>query len=572
MEDDAHTYRKALEDFHRYRSKAAMQAFWTGLAGESLDLIPYGEISSKLKAVGRTERGLQSVPLDAIVGSLGREDDFDRYFRPRHAGDAARWASVKTAMVSPGGPGVPPVSLYKIGELYFVLDGNHRVSIAKEMGFDQIEAYVTELSTRVPVPSDLSPENLVLEAAYIQFLEETQLDLILPEANLRLKQIQNYPLLKEHIAVHQYYMGQERGEAVSHEEAARHWYAHFYQPIAALIRSSGLAQAYKEWTTTDLYLWVLDQQKALQEELGVPVRLEKTADFFAVREGLPHSQTGEAAYNLLKDPETESPDEAFQIPGSDDCLFRDILVGVSDLDPGFLATRQAISMASCPGASVRGLHVLALDQEPDPEAQAKMKNEFDELLRGAGLVGKLSFASGEITPLLTDHSLLSDLLVLKLNFPPSTGGWLARFSSGVAALLRSAHRPVLFVKEVVQGAEEPLVLYNGSPQSKQALYIGAYLASRSGKPLHLLTLEEAPGKMEKVVKETREYLEKLGLAYDHQTQPGHDLAAATLSTLENPAISTLIMGGYQNTLLARLTGSKLDQILELVPLPILICP
>ena len=149
MVDDLTTYHQALNDFRRARSKAAMQRFWASIQGKSLNLLPYDKISSTLQAVSRTDIGLQNVKLKDIIGSVGRADDFTSDFLPLRDEDIHRWAQVKTAMTSPASAGVPPVHLYKVGDAYFVLDGNHRVSIAKQMGMDEIEAYVTEFKTRV---------------------------------------------------------------------------------------------------------------------------------------------------------------------------------------------------------------------------------------------------------------------------------------------------------------------------------------------------------------------------------------------------------------------------------------
>jgi len=176
--EDANTYRQALDDFRRARSKAAMQRFWAGIRGRSLDLLPYDEISTKLRAVSRTDRGIKQVPLKDIIGSVNRIQDFDRNFLPLRDDDIYRWADVKTAMTSPMAKGVPPVSLYQIGDVYFVLDGNHRVSIAKEMGMETIEAYVTEIKTKVPISRTLTSDELIQKAAYVNFLEDTKIDQI----------------------------------------------------------------------------------------------------------------------------------------------------------------------------------------------------------------------------------------------------------------------------------------------------------------------------------------------------------------------------------------------------------
>lgn len=339
MEEDIYTYRRALEDFKWARSKAAMQRFWASIRGESLDLLPYAEISSKLRAVSQSNLGLQDVPLKQIVGSVGRTDDFDRNFNPLRDYDQHRWASVKTAMISPMSKGLPPVHLYKIGEMYFVLDGNHRVSIAKEIGTKSIEAYVTEVKTKVSVDASLTPQELVGKAAYADFLEDTQVDSSLPGINLNLNFLQNYNLLKEHIAVHQYYMGIERNAPVPHAEAVKHWYDFVYQPVINAIENAGLANIYVDMTLTDLYLYVLDQQTSLQQELGLNVSTENTIDFVAMKDGkLPEIEAAKA--NIMKKEAVgqfmDAEASACGTGPANDCLFRDILVGIGEFDPEWI--------------------------------------------------------------------------------------------------------------------------------------------------------------------------------------------------------------------------------------------
>lgn len=392
--EDPIVYRKALEDFRRARSKAAMQQFWAGIKGHSLDLLPYDEISTKLRAVSQTDRGIKQVPLQDIIGSVNRIQDFDRNFLPLRDDDIYRWASVKTAMTSPLAKGVPPVSLYRIGDAYFVLDGNHRVSIAKQMGMDTIEAYVTELKTRVPVPSTLAAEEMVQKAAYVNFLEDTQIDQILPGVDFSLHLVENYPLLKEHISVHQYYMGIENQRPVTFKEAALHWYETLYAPIVASIESSGLHHAFRDLTLTDLYLWLLDQQQSLQQDLGIALKPENVLDYAAGQEGIKAesgSPTGEAQVMQVLEKEEAPAQSPYQ-----DCLFQHVTVALSDEDPDWIALEQAILVNRCPGEAIRGVHVQNADAK---ESETKTKNyqqRFDQRLAEAGMTGKFFLRRGNL--------------------------------------------------------------------------------------------------------------------------------------------------------------------------------
>ncbi|HNW94618.1 MAG TPA: universal stress protein [Anaerolineaceae bacterium] len=576
MEKDITTYQKALEDFKKARSKAALQRFWAGIRGKSLDLLPYDEISAKLQAFNKVDRGLQTVKLKDIVGSVGRNEDFDRNFLPLNDADIIRWAQVKTAMTSPTGAGLPPVSLYKVGDAYFVLDGNHRVSIAREMGLDAIEAYVTEIYTRVPVSTDITAEDLHIKATYVGFLEKTRLDQILPGVDFSLNQTENYPLLEEHIAVHRYYMGIEQGREIPYEAAVLDWYEHVYQPVVEMIHSSGLREEFKHLTITDLYLWVLDQQSILQEALGIPIRSAHAAEYMALQEGKTmRPPTSPTEQHFEETVFSDSAKAAFSLPYVQDnpegCLFRDILVAIGDHDDYWKALEQAVLINLCQVGHVRGLHVISPSDTLDDTAHQMMELRFEKRLAEMGMSGKLLIVSGEITNKLSEHSLLSDLLVLRLAFPP-TGGILDRLTSGIGSILHSAKRPVLIVKEQALPFERMMVVYNGSPKSKEALFVGAYFAGRFDTKLCLFTLDDGTPDLESETSYAKTYLRKLNLDFEFILRKGGNLAEAALEEAAAFGATTIVLGGYSgNSLFDRLFGSTIDNLLQKTELPVLIC-
>src|SRR5690349_19365704 len=127
---DRTNYHLAVQDFQSAHLRGKLQGVLARITGKSNELLSYEEIASKLKLQGRSDKGIQSIPVEAIIGSVGRYTDFTRTFLPRRAGDLSRWATVKAATVDPVGEGLQPIEVYKVSEVYFVLDGNHRVSIA----------------------------------------------------------------------------------------------------------------------------------------------------------------------------------------------------------------------------------------------------------------------------------------------------------------------------------------------------------------------------------------------------------------------------------------------------------
>ena len=567
--EDPNTYRQALEDFRRARSKAAMQRFWAGIQGRSLDLLPYDEISTKLRAVSQTDRGLQQVPLKDIVGSVSRLQDFDRNFLPLRDDDIYRWAGVKTAMTSPHSTGVPPISLYQIGDAYFVLDGNHRVSIAKEMGMETIEAYVTEIKTKVPISSNLTSDELILKTAYVNFLEDTQIDHFLPGVDFSLHLVENYPLLKEHITVHQYYMGIENKRPVSFEEAALHWFDTIYSPVITIIESSGLHHAFRDLTLTDLYLWLLDQQNTLQEDLGIDVRPENVLDYAADKEGIqPGSGWSTAEEQILQVllRTEDQPQNPYQ-----DCLFQHVTVALSDEDPDWIALEQAIMVNRCPGGAIRGVHVAsAAKQEPDKEVDA-CQQRFDRRLAEVGMNGKFFLRQGEPASALLEFSLLSDLLVLKLSHPPATS-LVERISHGIITILQQSRRPVLFVKETPLQVSSILLPFDGGQRSKEALFIAAYYAARYGSQLNLLMVTRGSEKDEVNRYYAQTYLEKLGVKAEFYQGDAESFTKDVVSLAETLRVSTLILGGYENTsILDRVFSQSIDEILSQVTVPVMIC-
>ena len=193
---------------------------------------------------------MQEIPLDAIVGSVGRYADFTRSFLPRSDDMEERWARVKT--IATGAAGWPPIEVYRLGDVYFVLDGNHRVSVAREMGLETIPAFVTEVKTRVPVTPDDDPEEIIIQARRADFMERTGLNESRPEADLTVTAPGAYRVLDEHIQVHRYYMVW-RSSATLAIPKQRHTGTTGLPPVAGSSASAGCCGV-SDRTETDLPL------------------------------------------------------------------------------------------------------------------------------------------------------------------------------------------------------------------------------------------------------------------------------------------------------------------------------
>jgi hypothetical protein len=238
------------------------------------DLLSYDLVRNKLRAIESSRRILGDIPLDKIVGSVNRYTDFSRSFLPRQESDRERWARVRLGVDTQ--KGLPPIEVYKVGEVYFILDGHHRVSVARDMGMSSIEGYIIPVQTRVPLLYEDSPDDLIVKAEYTDFLSKTRFDELRPDADLLVTAPGQYQKLTEHIRVHQYFMDQKRTEAVSEAEAIGDWYDTVYLPVINLIRSQNVLRDFPNRTETDLYLWIMDYRSQISGGgIGWEVSTEK---------------------------------------------------------------------------------------------------------------------------------------------------------------------------------------------------------------------------------------------------------------------------------------------------------
>jgi len=257
---------QAKSDFSRARWKAFVRGVMASLRGEKNTLLSYDEVKEKLRIGGPIYRGVKTVPISQIVGSLNRYHEFDAAFLPKNDENANRWQSVDRAFYQE--ISLPPVVLYKVGEVYFVVDGHHRVSVAREQNAEFIDAEVRECSTKVKITSGLKSEDLEILRDKVEFLEATNLDQLRPGDDIYLTIPDGFSRMLEHIAVHRYFMGLDEKRDISEREAVLHWYDTVYLPIIKIIRESGILENFPGKTEGDLYLWVLDHQEYLNEEEG----------------------------------------------------------------------------------------------------------------------------------------------------------------------------------------------------------------------------------------------------------------------------------------------------------------
>ncbi|PJF21097.1 MAG: hypothetical protein CUN56_12830 [Phototrophicales bacterium] len=248
------------------------------LRGKPVELLSFDEIRERLRLREESYRGLQDIPLDKIVGSVGRYREFTRDFLPKNEKMKERWSRVYAQATSM--EGLPPIEVYKVGDLYFVRDGNHRVSVARQLGAKFIEAHVTELPTSIELHPDMSQDELEDAAAYAAFLEETKLDQVRPHHKpLKLSERSRYADLLGHIYLHKSILEFMAGRELSIEEAAIHWYDNVYRPALTLIQKYNMMQHLDpSRTETDLYLWLVDHLREVREHFGEQAPSKKISD------------------------------------------------------------------------------------------------------------------------------------------------------------------------------------------------------------------------------------------------------------------------------------------------------
>ena len=257
-------------DFSKARFKSFINQAIAVLKGQRpTTLLSYDDVKEKLHIGGPIYRGVKTIRVEQIAGSLNRYHEFDRAFLPREDQLANRWQKVDRAFYQD--VNLPPVVLYKVGEVYFVVDGHHRVSVAREQGQEFIEAEIRECATRVNITPNIQPEDLEILGTKVRFLERSSLDHIRPDANIKLTIPDGFERMLEHIAVHRYFMGIDLQHDVTDEEAVAHWYDTVYLPIIEVVRKSDILKNFPDKTEGDLYLWTLDHQHYLSKEKGQPL-------------------------------------------------------------------------------------------------------------------------------------------------------------------------------------------------------------------------------------------------------------------------------------------------------------
>ncbi|MDR0598668.1 MAG: transcriptional regulator [Treponema sp.] len=278
--------RQAAEDFSRARTREVLTRIMHFMNPGRDNLLSLEDVRNILKPQGESYKGMRVVPIKLIVGSEGRYRDFNKYFLPRRDYLRLRWEKVDQARLSD--ITLPPIQLYEIGGVYFVRDGNHRVSVAKTQGTEQIDAEVTSLSTEVRI----SPQMTIgeLKAALLAyekrvFYEKTNFKELTGQGDLDFTNPGRYDLIYQHILDHKYYLNLSQAGELPFSQALVSWYSGVYQPIVNIINEENLTGLFPQRTPSDLYVWIVKYWDLLKKKYGLHYALSDAVRDFSSRYG-----------------------------------------------------------------------------------------------------------------------------------------------------------------------------------------------------------------------------------------------------------------------------------------------
>jgi ParB-like nuclease family protein len=238
-----------------------------GLRARRERLLELDEVERRLRPFGRRYLGVREIPLDSLIGTDGRASSFTRDFRPLHPFSRDRMRSLQDAFAEGA---FPPIVTVKLGEAYFVIDGHHRAALARRGGAEMIDADVTELIARVPLPAGADMLELVLRELERIFLEDSGLAEARPGVRVSVTRPAHYLELLENIQVHGYHMMRGRGRVLENAEIAANWYDAIYTPTLAAIDELHLGRLYRDAQPGDLFLVLHRHRRDAFPSTGCP--------------------------------------------------------------------------------------------------------------------------------------------------------------------------------------------------------------------------------------------------------------------------------------------------------------
>ncbi len=579
--DKKTNYLNALEDFYAARGQAAIEEVVARIKGKNTRLLEYDEVRSRFRLIESATWTLKEIPLDAIVGSVNRHQDFTRSLLPLKRNDFERWARVKTMVVDLSG--LPPIEVYQVGEVYFIIDGHHRASVARELGATYIQAYVRQVYTLVPLTPEDDLQDVIIKSEFAEFLSKTHFNELCPNAKLHVTISGVYQILLEHISVHQYFMGLDQRRDISFPEAVVHWYDHVYLPVVEVVRSRGLLRIFSDRTETDLYYYIMEYRSRSEQELGWKVTPRDAAEnlVFNYARDIKHRyyRLRKKIINML----TPEPLEPALPPGfwrqhrrtheeNIRGLFDTILVAMPSNESNWNALDAALFVAKNEHAVVSGLTVVPDEKLVSHSIVEQFREKFLQHCQESGVEGRIAVEVGKVPSVIYERSFWVDLIVLRLAFPPPIK-LLQRLGSGIRTLIRRSAAPLLFVPPNAPTAiHRVLLAYGGGRSADEALYMAAYLCIRFKIDLTVITVGRHSQESASLHQQARTYLEGMGIRIVNYIEEQGDEARAILQNCQAAECDLILMGGYEGSLLKEIINQNaVDRVLRSTNRMVMVC-
>ena len=274
------------EDFSKARNKALFNEVRHFLNHDEATLISFSDIKKLLKPKNETYLGMKTIPVKLIVGSESRYQDFDNRFFPKRMHLKVRWEHIDMAHIQD--INLPPITLYELGGVYFVRDGNHRVSVAKAKGIEFIDAEVVSLQSEIKLNPGDSLKKMtkqVINYEKRQFYGMTGFGDVTDFWGLDFSVPGQYDVIYNHILTHKYYINMNKTEEISMDLAMISWFTTVYLPVIHVIDRHNIMKHFHGRTKSDMYVYIIKYWDEIKMKFGNDFSIDDVADSFTLKFG-----------------------------------------------------------------------------------------------------------------------------------------------------------------------------------------------------------------------------------------------------------------------------------------------
>ncbi len=268
----------ALVRFGEARRQARREQRLGRRQGRDTRMIPFEAIRTELRQQNPLYLGIKDIELDLVVGSVGRAHEFTRHFLPLNDGLRERWIGVEQLAIDRGWP---PIEVYQVGNVYFAKDGNHRLSVARQMKMSTVEAHVWAFPEAVNIDPEANLEAVLIQLGERDFLEKTQIDQRSPDFCIRFTIPGNYTELLAQINNLRETLAWIDGERMPYYDAVDAWHEMIYLPTIQIIQDSTLLSDFPGRTEADLFVWMSKHREGLRNKYGEYANLADLAGLMA---------------------------------------------------------------------------------------------------------------------------------------------------------------------------------------------------------------------------------------------------------------------------------------------------